>query len=156
MTYKKQGKGTHLTLEDRRDIQHGLDEGLSRAQIARQIGKSPSTVSKEIKLHRQFKLTSAYGRNPGSYCVHKGSKPLCRRCNIECEDYLERVCERREHYGVCNKCPRNSNCHLDKYFYRASKAHGLIPMVDVIYTFDGIDGSFNSSYINDVISLFLL
>jgi len=34
--------------------------------------------------------------------------------------------------------------------------HGLIPMVDVIYTFDGIDGSFNSSYINDVISLFLL
>jgi len=123
MTYKKQGKGTHLTLEDRRDIQHGLDEGLSRAQIARQIGKSPSTVSKEIKLHRQFKLTSAYGRNPGSYCVHKGSKPLCRRCNIECEDYLERVCERREHYGVCNKCPRNSNCHLDKYFYRASKAH---------------------------------
>src|SRR5690606_18893339 len=85
MTEIKPKKGTHLTLENRKDIQHGLEDELSRAKIAEKIGKSPSTVSKEIKLHRQFKLTSAYGRTPRYYCVHKDSKPECRGCSIECE-----------------------------------------------------------------------
>ena len=53
-------KGAHLTLEDRKVIQAGLEKGLSKAEIARQLGKSPSTISKEIKIHRKFKLASAY------------------------------------------------------------------------------------------------
>ena len=32
-------KGTHLSLEDRKFIQRGLEEGLSKAQIARDLGK---------------------------------------------------------------------------------------------------------------------
>ena len=36
-------KGIHLTLEDRKFIQRGLEEGLSKAQIARDLGKDPST-----------------------------------------------------------------------------------------------------------------
>ena len=43
-------KGAHLTLEDRKVIQTGLEQGLSKAEIARQLGKSPSTISKEINL----------------------------------------------------------------------------------------------------------
>ena len=42
-------KGTHLTLEDRKIIQHDLENGMNRAQIAKELGKSPSTISKEIK-----------------------------------------------------------------------------------------------------------
>ena len=45
-------KGTHLTLEDRKAIQHGLEECLSRTHIGKDLGKHPSTISKEIKLHR--------------------------------------------------------------------------------------------------------
>lgn len=45
-------KGTHLTLEDRQQIQEGLEEGLNKAQIARELGKSPSTISKEISFTR--------------------------------------------------------------------------------------------------------
>lgn len=51
-------KGVHLTLDDRKEIQAGLEESLSKAEIARRIGKSPSTISKEIKLHRKFRLAS--------------------------------------------------------------------------------------------------
>lgn len=41
-------KGAHLTLEDCKAIQAGLEDGLSKAEIARQLGKSPSTISKEM------------------------------------------------------------------------------------------------------------
>lgn len=116
-------KGTHLTLEDRRFIQRGIEEGLSKAQIAKELGKSPSTISKEIRLHRRFKLKSAYGRGPAYYCVNKGTYKECKKCIRECEHFLERICKRRDRVGVCNKCPKLHNCYLDKYFYRAKQAH---------------------------------
>lgn len=116
-------KGTHLTLEDRKFIQHGLEDGKSKAQIARDLGKSPSTISKEIKLHRKFKLTSAYGRSANYYCVNRGKYKECRTCKTGCSDFLERSCKRRERIGVCNKCPQRGGCYLDKYDYYAVKAH---------------------------------
>ena len=116
-------KGTHLTLEDRKMIQHGLEEGLSKAQIAKDIGKSPSTVSKEVRLHRKFKLTSAYQRGVRYYCANSGQFKECYGCKVECEHYVERRCKRRERIGVCNKCPDNGKCYLDKYYYHATKAH---------------------------------
>jgi len=116
-------KGTHLTLEDRKFIQHGLEEGWSKAKIARDLEKSPSTISKEIKLHRKFKLTSAYGRGVGYYCVNHGQYKECYSCKVECEHYHERQCERRKRVGVCNKCPKRHTCYLDKYDYFATKAH---------------------------------
>lgn len=78
-------KGTHLTLEDRKMIQHGLEEGLSKARIAKDIGKSPSTVSKEVRLHRKFKLTSAYQRGVRYYCASSGQFKECYGCKTECE-----------------------------------------------------------------------
>lgn len=119
-------KGAHLSLEDRKVIQAGLEEGLSKAEIARQLGKSPSTISKEIKTHRKFKLASAYGRGIAYYCANKGMFKECYGCKKECEHFVERICKRRERIGVCNKCPTNSSghgCALDKYYYYASKAH---------------------------------
>lgn len=116
-------KGTHLSLEDRKFIQRGLEEGLSKAQIARELGKSPSTISKEIRLHRKFKLTSAYGRTAKYYCANKGKFKECLHCKTECRNYLERTCKKRDFKGVCNKCPERSKCYLDKYDYYAVKAH---------------------------------
>ena len=116
-------KGTHLTLEDRKMIQHGLEEGLSKAQIAKDIGKSPSTISKEVRLHREFKLTRAYQRGVRYYCANSGQFKECYGCKVECAHYLERGCKRRERVGVCNKCPDNGKCYLDKYYYHAAKAH---------------------------------
>jgi IS30 family transposase len=49
---RPRGPGHRLTLEDRNEIQRGLDTGLSQAQIARRIGRSRSTVSRELARHR--------------------------------------------------------------------------------------------------------
>ena len=57
-------KGTHLTLEDRKAIQHGLEECLSRTHIGKDLGKHPSTISKDINLHRKFNRASAFHRRP--------------------------------------------------------------------------------------------
>lgn len=118
-------KGAHLTLEDRKAIQLGLEEGKSKSQIAREIHKSPSTISKEIKTHRKFKLGNYYARNAGYFCANKGQYKECYGCKKECEHYVEKGCEKRERLGVCNLCHKNKNgaCALDKYFYYATKAH---------------------------------
>lgn len=57
-------KGKHLTLDDRKSIQMGLQEGRNFQEIAREIGKNPSTVSKEIRKHRIVRRTASF--NPCS------------------------------------------------------------------------------------------
>ena len=49
---RARGPGHRLTLEDRDEVQRGLDAGLKQVEIARRIGRSPSTVSREIRRHR--------------------------------------------------------------------------------------------------------
>lgn len=44
-------KNKHMTLDDRVEIQSGLTAGMSFKAIAQRIGKDPTTVSKEVKLH---------------------------------------------------------------------------------------------------------
>ncbi len=46
------GNQKHLTLEDRKYIEKSLNEGLAFKEIARYLCKDPTTISKEIKLHR--------------------------------------------------------------------------------------------------------
>lgn len=43
----KKGNQKHLTLSQRTDIEKGLAENKSFAEIARMISKDPSTISKE-------------------------------------------------------------------------------------------------------------
>ena len=42
----------HLTLEERRIIRKGIEDGLTKTAIANTLGKDKSTIGKEIKLHR--------------------------------------------------------------------------------------------------------
>ena len=52
---RKQGNQKHLTFEQRVDIEKGLTENKSFAEIAKLIGKDPSTVSKEVRRHSHEK-----------------------------------------------------------------------------------------------------
>ncbi len=52
---KPKGNQNHLTLGQRVDIEKGLTENKNFAEIARSIGKDPSTVSKEVRLHAHTK-----------------------------------------------------------------------------------------------------
>lgn len=116
---------THLSLEDRKNIELGIIEGLSKSQIAEKINRHPSTVAKEINKHRKLKPRNTF--NMDSICIHLKE---CRRCTKKCECYQEPACSRRDrNIGACNSCPNIKNCKLDKYFYYASKANE-----DYLYT----------------------
>lgn len=90
-------KNKHMTLEDRREIEDCLYHGMTFKQIAANIGKDQTTVSKEIKKH----FTVSKARDP--------EKPLCRSLL-------------RAPY-VCNGCKKRRGCRLEKHIYRAKDAH---------------------------------
>ncbi len=56
-------KNSHLSLEDRKKIQEGLENELTRTAIAKNINKNISTVAKEIKLRRKIKPINPFN-NP--------------------------------------------------------------------------------------------
>ena len=54
----------HLTLEDRYAIQHALEKRHSFRTIARSLDKDPTTISKEVRRHRQSRYYVGQGRIP--------------------------------------------------------------------------------------------
>ena len=54
MNNSKTATQKHMTLDDRISIEKGLDQHLSLRSIALQLGKNPTTISKEIKKQMCF------------------------------------------------------------------------------------------------------
>lgn len=121
MNRKQLHDNTHLTLEQRKIIQTGIENNSSKASIARTIGKDATTVAKEIRKHRALKPRNTFTRP--IICVRLKScskKPCVQKCEL----YEEPMCNRRDKSpGACNKCPNSSKCYLDRYFYNAEAAH---------------------------------
>ncbi len=46
------GNQKHLTLDDRKYIEKSLNQGLSFKEVAKYLCKDPTTISKEIRVHR--------------------------------------------------------------------------------------------------------
>ena len=63
-------KNKHLILDDRYDIQHGLDASLSFKAIGVAIGKDCTTVSKEVRAHIIFVKKGAPYR-PFNDCANR-------------------------------------------------------------------------------------
>ena len=109
----------HLTLDERKIIQTGIENRSNKVDIARTIGKDPTTVAKEIRKHRTFKPRNQF-LYP-SICIHRQE---CGGCKKQCSKYEEIKCNKRDKSpGACNKCPKIATCHLDKYFYYATTAN---------------------------------
>ena len=100
----------HLGLEDRKQIETMLNQNMSFTKIGKTIGKSTSTVSREVKAHRIERNQTPYGRIPNrckksfsctnrnicSVC-RKREHPLCRTCNFcnqKCADFDEAFCQK--------------------------------------------------------------
>lgn len=110
---------THLTLDERKIIQTGIENRTTKKAIADTIGKDSTTVAEEIRKHRQLRPRNIY--NYPIPCTHLKE---CKRCNKKRDKYEEIICKRRDRSpGACNKCPKIISCHLDKYFYYATKAN---------------------------------
>lgn len=109
---------THLTLDERKIIQTGIENRCKKVNIAKTIGKDPSTVAKEIRKHRELSPRNIFIYP--SICIHRQA---CGGCKKPCPKYEEIKCNKRDKSpGACNKCSNISRCHLDKYFYTATKA----------------------------------
>ncbi len=133
----------HLTLEQREFIEDALKNGMNFSQIARQLGFSPSTISREVKKHRT--LVAAKDKNivwnKISLCVFRRSCsvihlcPSCkstkycknciqRDCSKICGSFKPLLCDKINHPPyVCNNCNRKRTCYFEKYYYRAKDAH---------------------------------
>lgn len=124
----------HLTNRDRSQIEHLLRGKNSLKEIARVLGKSTSTISREIKKHSVPSNKSAVGRIRNR-CVHRRNclrfylcedKPNCKKqrcstchlCNSVCPDFVEELCPRLDLPPyVCNGCETEHVCTLRKRYY---------------------------------------
>lgn len=131
------GNQKHLTLSDRCFIEQALLQGLSFRQMAATLHKDPSTISKEIKLHRTMPKQTSQNKND---CIHS---PKCdvhhicgdnicmkscwfcntENCHIYCRDYQPFYCRRTQKAPfVCNGCPDILTCKHPHYYYHARNA----------------------------------
>ena len=130
-------KKTHMTAEDRLQIENRLKAGESLSQIAKAIGKSTSTITREIQKHAIESEKGASGR-VRNRCIHRleckrsnlcpqfpCSNPkhqthcsFCGKCNSMCMDFEEEICSQlgKPPY-VCNGCKVEHKCVLLKRFY---------------------------------------
>ena len=102
----KPNNNKHLTLQDREFIMSALGTGCSFKHIANQLGKDPTTISKEVKKHFELRRTSvSYTDADGNPISAPGCPQLLKA------PY------------VCNSCSRlHKVCKYDKRVYIASKA----------------------------------
>lgn len=143
-------KGTHLTLENRKIIQAGIEHGATKTSIADTIGKDNSTVGKEIQQHRIQKNKCSL---PLECAVYQHCK-LGRNCTIACPKYEPFQCKRRDRSpGACNGCDRYPKCHFDKFCYDAAIAQNEYEK-ELKETRQGVDLTYSEAKeIADVVSL---
>ncbi len=117
----------HLSLEDRKKIEKGLENGKRRTSIARSLGYDPSTIFKEIKNHKfinnRYKKRAHYPLKVFDcvYMTECGNKNFCDRY---CGRYIPETCKRRDKIvGVCNGCEKVRTCNRQRWFYDAERAY---------------------------------
>ena len=126
----------HLTLFNREDIEKLLKAGFKFYQIAENIQKDSTTISKEIRKYRTEHKPSNFN-NKTNYCKHKNKCTLknicnsnchsecrrCGKCNEVCSKYELDICVKliKPPY-VCNACNSYAQCRKIKYIYIASEA----------------------------------
>lgn len=109
----------HLTLEERRIILKGIENGSTKTAIAKTIGKDNSTVGKEIKLHRVLRSKCGLPIE----CSNYRRCPYGRNCTTDCPDLHPFHCSRRDRSpGACNGCSNWSHCRFNKYLYVPEQA----------------------------------
>lgn len=96
----------HLSYEDRKNIEDGLNDNKSINQIAKEIDRSHSTILREIDRNKVFS-------KPGSFNLGK---------RYENPDYNPHCNKLDKSPYVCNGCKSRCGCRKERYTYYARKA----------------------------------
>ena len=135
------GKNKHLTDEERLQIEHWLKAGVSLNGIAEELGKSRSTISREIRAHAVSSDKSDVGRVPNRCAMHREcircqlclDKPDCtRRCST-CKLCNIFAIRSQLQHQFCNETPdpalvsheRRQNCRVKVYLIFSPFQYGL-------------------------------
>ncbi len=114
--YEEHIANKHLTYEERQFIEIGLNNGRTFTEIAEDINKNRTTISREVLKHRFKKMPSRFN-NSQNLCKNRLS---CQRfdCTKKMECYEEDVCPAllRAPY-VCNGCEFKVKCRRIKFYY---------------------------------------
>jgi IS30 family transposase len=135
------GNWKHLTLSQRIEIEKGLVENKSFAAIAREIGKDPSTISKEVRLRSRVKERpdSSYTSAP---CINRKDCKLTCLCDNQC-GIMCKICKKASSKCiyicpkyevaecikltkppyVCNGCGKKTHCLMTRKFYSSKYAN---------------------------------
>ena len=132
---------SHLTLKERMKIELDLNTGIKISVIALSLGKSKSTIKREIEKHILITEKNPKGRLKNR-CIHRRDctfqfvcstcqNPLtknklcryCGKCNDNCQAFEELICPNlsKSPY-VCNGCKEFHICVLRKRIYSAEYA----------------------------------
>jgi len=124
----------HMGQDERNRIEFMLGCGNSVADIARALGRSESTVSREL-LNRRIDSGKRYGCSnrlcarfddcdrPAFNAHGRHPKKNSPGCFESCPDFRELACPRLNRSPfVCNGCEREHNCPMRKRYYIASGA----------------------------------
>jgi len=118
---------SHLSFDEQCSIQQGLSEGKVPLKIAKELGRSASTITREIKKNSEGHMPSLKGIGP-SHCVH------FKECHIRligynsckpesCETFEMTICPKLKRSPfVCNPCKKKGSCHSFKCIYKAKEA----------------------------------
>lgn len=96
---------SHLSYEDRRNIEDGLNENKSINQIAKELCRNHSTILREIDRSKKYS-------EPSTWNNYKINHPD-----------LDLSCERLKHSPyVCNGCKSRSGCRKIRWTYYARES----------------------------------
>ncbi len=137
MAYKR------LEFADRYKIEEGLNQGKSIHKIAQELGRSDSTIAREIQNHR-YSLDTKTGYQKVHMCIYRDEcdrlhmcgdeecMQYCRNCfevcnSDKCPDYKAAQCKCIVNAPyVCNGCDMVSktgrNCNFEQFHYDAKMA----------------------------------
>lgn len=128
---------THLSLQDRTLIEIRLNERKSISAIAKELNRSKTTITNEIKNHIENSLVSSgrkyrcikerecYKHHLNSDCKSYMNTRCasCKKCYLCCKEYEPLLCEKRDLPPyVCNGCEKSRKCRFEKHMYRAEYA----------------------------------
>jgi len=130
----------HLSLDDRIKIEQYLNEGRSLRFIAKELNKSVSTISREIKKRRSLmgrrssktlpKCANYSDCNIHGLCTdircYKYQCRACITCKTVCPEYVPSVCKKTDEAPfVCNSCNDLKVCTYERLIYVAKYADDM-------------------------------
>ena len=131
----------YMDLSDRLAIEIGVSMRHPFNKIAKELGRHPSTIAREIRENRYYIPGSDFMRNDCQrarqcqrkrhLCGDERCKRICIACckwdcHEHCDRYVKRHCSRPDEPPyVCNACSQKRLCTVDRFIYSAKHAQKM-------------------------------